>query len=373
MSKVVITGIGLVSAFGNCRECFWTGMSRDAAPFHAITRFAIDPMDQLYAAEVSNFDTPIPVKQTQLWTSTRSIQFAVGAVERALEDAGIVLDDSNRSEIGVVFGSTQSCLDIAVKLDVDSITRGPRTVNPMLFPHANPSAPSCRVSLHFGLKAFNAILSNGSTSGLDAIHYAVTAIRDGLAPVVLTGGVEELTRMTFLFHHAMEDLTPGGVVLGEGCGALVLEDERHARDRGANILAEVAGYGSSFWPDDASRAEAAEFAMRNALNSANLAPEEIDVVFASANGAVEGDRMEQRALDRILTGAVVVRPKARLGETHSAAGTLHSAACVEAMNRGALPVSPATPFTLRAGLINCFSTSLGTQINSSLVLRSYPS
>lgn len=386
MSKVVITGIGVVSALGNCKECFWKAMANGLAPFRRITRFETDPLTELYAAEVVDFETAVPVKPKQAWTSNRSIQFAISAAQQALADAGIVLDETARTNIGVVFGSTQSCLDLAVKLDVDGLTQGPRTVNPMLFPHVNPSAPSCRVSLHFGLQAFNTILCNGPTSGLDAIHYAADAIRNGFAPVVLAGGVEELTRMTFLFHQAMEGLAPfasdfapmagQGIVLGEGCAVLVLEDEEHARNRGANVLAEVTGYGSCFWPGEShaqNRGEAPEFAMRNAIQAAGLQPQEVDVVFASANGDAWGDRVEAGALQRTAPGAAVVAPKAWLGETHSAAGALHCAACVLAMDQGAIPANitlgSAQPASIRAALINCFSTSRGTQTNSSLILK----
>jgi 3-oxoacyl-(acyl-carrier-protein) synthase len=361
-------------------------MSNGLASFRRVTRFETDPLGEVYAAEVSDFENALPVKPKQAWTSNRSIQFAISAAGRALADAGIAVDDVSRKDIGVVFGSTQSCLDLAVKLDVDGLTQGPRTVNPTLFPHVNPSAPSCRVSLHFGLHAFNTILSNGPTSGLDAIHYASNAIRDGLAPIVLAGGVEELTRMTFLFHNAMEDLAllassfapfaEKGIILGEGCAVLVLEDEDHAHNRGANVLAEVGGYGSCFWPGEISadkNGESLEYTMRNAIQTDGLTQRDIDVVFASANGAAQKDLVEAGVLQRNFPAARVAAPKARLGETHSAAGALHAAACLLAMDRGELPagvlLESAQPAPIRAALINCFSTSLGTQTCSSLVLK----
>jgi 3-oxoacyl-[acyl-carrier-protein] synthase II len=233
MQKVVVTGIGVMSALGNCKECFWDSLLKDPAPFHRVTRFETAPFAELYAAEVNGFEPAFPVNPKHLWTGTRSIHFAIAAARQALADARIAVDDTNRSDIGVVFGSTQSCLDLAVKLDIDGIVRGPRTVSPLLFPHVNPSAPSCRVSLQLVLKAFNTILSNGPTSGLDAINYAADAIRDGHASVVLAGGLEELTRMTFLYHQSMETLASDpagyapfagkGIILGEGCAVLVLE------------------------------------------------------------------------------------------------------------------------------------------------------
>src|SRR5262249_15417429 len=158
-----------VSAFGASRKRFWDGLASGAAPFRRITRFETSPADCPYAAEASDFESPIPLKPKQPWTACRSFQFAISAAQEALQDAGLETDPGCPSDIGVVFGSTQCCLDMTIKLDLDAALRGPRTVDPLLFPDANPCAPSCRVSLQLGLNAFNTILSNGPTSSLDAI------------------------------------------------------------------------------------------------------------------------------------------------------------------------------------------------------------
>lgn len=395
MGKIVITGVGIVSALGASKQRFWEALLNGDAPFHPITGVDILPDSTPWGAAVENFEFPVPVKSRQPWTANRSIQFAIAAAQQALvdaglADAGLALNQSGSGEIGVVFGSTRSCLDLIVKLDQDGVQRGPRSVDPLLFPDANPAAPSCRVSLHLGLNAFNAILSNGPTAGLDAISYACHAIRDGLAPIVLAGGVEELTRHTFLFRESMEQLAaePGpcapfsgqGVVLGEGCAVLVLEDEQHARDRHAEILAEVSGFGTCFWPEPigTDRAwQAPEFAMRNALAEARVFPDQVDVVFASANGDTSGDALEARALQCVVPGVPMTAVKASLGETHSAAGCLHAVACVLAMQSQTIPPTRgsdnagnrAKAGPLNVGLVNCFSTSSSTQTYSSLVLR----
>jgi 3-oxoacyl-(acyl-carrier-protein) synthase len=384
MGQIVITGIGIVSALGTSRQRFWKGWLRGASPFREVTRFDSAPLARLYAAEVVEFEPPVPVKAKQPWTANRSTQFAVAAAREALEDAGLEPNGSNRSDIGVVLGSGLTCLDLEIKLDQDAVQRGPRTVDPMLFADGSPSAPSCRVSLQLGLNAFNAVLANGPTSGLDAIAYAAGVIREGLAPVVLAGGVEELTRATFLFHESMERLAQEpvscppfsgkGVLLGEGCAVLVLEDEEYARRRGAPILAKVAGYGTCFWPEDPASDQAWQApaaAIRNALDSADVLPNEIDCVFASANGDPDGDRREARALRQVAPAAPVSPVKAAQGEAHSAAGALQTAACVLAMKEQAVPGLLGRPKAgpVRVGLINSFSTSTSTQASSSLVLK----
>jgi 3-oxoacyl-[acyl-carrier-protein] synthase II len=284
----------------------------------------------------------------------------------------------------VVFGSSLSCLELEMKVDQGSIQNGPRTVDPMIFPDGSPGSPSCRVSLQLGLSAVNATLANGPTSGLDAISYAAGAIREGLAPVMLAGGVEELTRTTFLFHESMERLagepvscppfSGKGVVLGEGCAVLVLEDEEHARARRAPILGEVGGYGTCLWPEDIRSDQswqAPAAAIRFALAAADIMPDEIDCVFASANGDPDGDRRETRALHEVVPAAPVIPVKAGLGETHSASGALQAAVCVLAMREQTIPglQGKASPGPVRVGLINSFSTSTSTQNCSSLVLK----
>jgi 3-oxoacyl-(acyl-carrier-protein) synthase len=386
-----------VSALGASKRRFWEGLIEGTAPFRPVTRFDTSPRARLYAAEVEGFEPPVPVKAKQPWTANRSIQFAIAAAREALGDAGLALTDQNRSRIGVVFGSTRSCLDLTIKLDLDGILRGPRAADPMLFPDANPCAPSCRVSLQLGLRGFNATLSNGSTSGLDAIEYAANAIREGLAPVALAGGIEELTRATFLFHQAMERLAEEpvpyapfsgrGSLPGEGCAVLVLEDEEHARRRNASVLAEVSGYGTCYWPEGLRGDPAGvplETATRNALLAARLQPEQVDVVFAGANGDPWGDRLEARALAAVTPTAAVTPVKAALGETYSAGGALQAAACVLAMQERLVPavagmdgarslvpglLAGPKPGPVRAALINSFSTSDSTHISSALALK----
>jgi 3-oxoacyl-[acyl-carrier-protein] synthase II len=384
MGKVVITGIGIVSALGTSRQGFWEAWLGGASTFRQVTRFESAPLARLYAAEVVDFTPPFPFKVKQPWTGVRSIQFAMAAAAEALADAGLELNDANCSCIGVVFGSSLSCLDLEMKVDQGSVQHGPRTVDPMMFPDGSPGSPSCRVSLQLGLRALNATLANGPTSGLDAISYAAGAIREGLAPVVLAGGLEELTRTTFLFHESMERLAEEpvscppfsgkGVVLGEGCAVLVLEDEEHARDRRAPVLAEVGGYGTCLWPEDirSDRAwHAPAAAIRYALAGADITPDEIDCVFASANGDPDGDRREARALHEVGSEAPVIPVKAALGETHSASGALQAAVCVLAMREQTIPglQETASPRPVRVGLINSFSTSTSTQNCSSLVLK----
>jgi 3-oxoacyl-(acyl-carrier-protein) synthase len=226
----------------------------------------------------------------------------------------------------------------------------------MAFPDTGVSAPSCRVSIELGLRAFNTTLSNGQTSGLDAIAYAASFIRKGRASVVLVGGVEELCQETFFGHHRLgllatpcngtaESCRPfdrqrNGLVLGEGSAVLALEGFEHARSRGAKMLAEFRGYGSAFHPDGFDvRGEDAAQAMQNALHHAAIDKKAIGAIFANANSSRAADRMESAVLARVFRDdqPAVTAIKSMVGESYSAAGAMQAAAAVLALQHRMVP------------------------------------
>jgi 3-oxoacyl-(acyl-carrier-protein) synthase len=392
MARIVITGLGIVSALGADRESFWNGLTCGESCFSPIDRFPTEPYGARWAASIREFTPFQTPKAKQPWTNDRASQFALLAARQALADAAIEIDETNRDAIGVVLGSTLACLDFVRALDRQSAN--PKGIDPLLFPDSAPSAPSCRISLQLGPQCFNSILSNGASSGLDAIGYASLAIQLGRAKIVLAGGVEELTRETFIYYAAMGDLADGaacrpfgrdrsGALLGEGCAILVLEEFEHARARHAPILAEVAGYGTSCWPGDGSRtarpsAEGTRAAIDSALDAASLSPKEVECIFAHANGSIAGDAVESKAIDSIYgasdAGASdappVVAIKSVLGEMTSASGAMAAAACALALNRAAHRLAGQTlPRPLKNGLVNTLSTTPGCGTSSSLVLR----
>jgi 3-oxoacyl-(acyl-carrier-protein) synthase len=233
MARIVITGLGVVSSVGCNPQDFWNALNRGSSCFSDIEGFSTEPYGPHRAATVREFIPFQPPKAKQPWTRDRAIQFALVAARQALADAGITVEEANRSQIGVVLGSTHACLDLLRELDGQSAN--PKGIDPMLFPDSAPSAPSCRISLQLGPASFNFILSNGASSGLDALHYGALAIQLGRASIVLAGGVEELTRETFIYYAAMGDLAGKGpclpfgrrrtgTLLGEGSAVLVLEE-----------------------------------------------------------------------------------------------------------------------------------------------------
>src|SRR5215471_14985980 len=196
--RVVITGIGAVTPVGIGARAFWEGLTRGVCGVREITRFDASAFKSRKAAEVRTLDgLKFPGREKQ-WNGSRSVTFAVAAAALALEDAGIQLNDTELADGGVVFGATLACLNLMARFDQQSLRQGPRSCDPGMFPDTGFSAPACRISILLGIRGFNATLSNGETSGIDAINYGVKFIRSRRAKIVLAGGVEELCFENFL-------------------------------------------------------------------------------------------------------------------------------------------------------------------------------
>jgi 3-oxoacyl-[acyl-carrier-protein] synthase II len=357
--RVVITGIGVVSPMGIGAEAFWDGLSRGVSGIDDISRFDTMSFRSKRAAIVQDFECGKMLGRKECWSGSRSVSFALAAAKSALDHAGIEITSENQSSIGVSLGTTLACLNLMAKLDQQALREGPRTTDPALFPDTGVSAPACRISIMFGMRAFNVTLSNGATSGLDAIHYGVDAVRKGYAHTVLAGGMEEICKESFIGVYAQGLLSPGeigeeemcrpfdrrrsGTILGEGCAIVVLEDLEHARARGAHIWAEVIGYGTAFDPTASlsdGGGEAGCRAMRLALKDSAVMPDQVDLVFSNANSGRIGDIAESDALRCVFgqsSNLFVTATKSMLGESYSASGALQIAACAMAMEHGIIP------------------------------------
>lgn len=360
--RVVITGLGIVSPAGIGKQAFWDGLMEGKSGIEPISLFDVSGFRSRHAGEVRDLSAVSLPGRKEQWTVSRSITMAASAATLALEDAGIQVTDQNRHDIGVVYGATLACLNVMARFDQQSMREGPRLCDPGMFPDTGVGAPACRVSILLGARAFNATLSNGATSSLDALRYGVHFIRMGRAHTVLAGGVEELCLETYLGYYSRKalsgsrnggggegsrpfDRTRNGIVPGEGSAVLVLEDYDHARQRGAAILAEVRGYGAAFDPHAGSDYDkegcGAMAAMRSALREAEMTPGGIDLIAASANSSSAGDRMEARAIAHVFGDRAACPPvtalKSMLGESYSAAGAFQAAAAALAIQRGGVP------------------------------------
>jgi 3-oxoacyl-[acyl-carrier-protein] synthase II len=278
----------------------------------------------------------------------------------ALNDAKIEVTENNSHSIGVAVGTTFGSLHSISQFDRVGITEGPKSVNPSHFPNTVLNSPASQVSIRYKIKGFNTTVSTGFCSGLDAVSYAVDLIALGRADMVLAGGVEELCEETFFGFHSLGclsgadgsvpvsrpfDAERNGIVLSEGAALLILEAERHALNRGANIMAVVKGCGSAFDPEAdrkfSHEGKGLKKAIRLALEDAALTPEDIGYIAACANSTKGLDRMETRVIKEVFGPRAFDIPvsavKSMVGESFSASGALSLAAAVVAISRGFIP------------------------------------
>ena len=358
--RIVITGIGVLSPIGTGREVFWEGLARGSSGTRPITLFDTTPFRVRQAGEIADFDPLALLGKKGLRDLDRSTRLVCSAARLAIDDSRLEISEATTRDIGIAVGTTFGSLHSISQFDRSGLIEGPRLVNPSHFPNTVINSPASQVSIRFNVKGFNATLSTGFCASLDALSYAADFIRLGRASAVLAGGVEELCEETFLAFHSLGylsgmngsdpvcrpfDAGRDGTVLAEGAAMLVLEEEEHARKRGADILGVVLGSGNAFDPEADSSFERAgrglKTAITLALEDARVKPEDVGYVCACSNGMPGLGRMETRVLGEVFGSRASRVPvssiKSMIGETFSASGALAAAAAVGALRQGTLP------------------------------------
>jgi 3-oxoacyl-[acyl-carrier-protein] synthase II len=358
--RIVITGIGVLSPVGTGREEFWEGLARGSSGTRPITLFDTAPFRVRQAGELAEFDPLALLGKKGLRDLDRSTRLICSAARLAIDDSRLEISEATTRDIGIAVGTTFGSLHSISQFDRSGLIEGPRMVNPSHFPNTVLNSPASQVSIRFNVKGFNTTLSTGFCAGLDALSYASDFIRLGRASAVLAGGVEELCEETFMAFHTLGylsgmngsepvsrpfDAGRDGTVLAEGAAILILEEEEHARKRGADILGVVLGSGNSFDPEADSSFDRAgqglKTAIMLALEDARVKPEDVGYVCACANGTPGLGRMETRVLGEVFGSRAARVPvssiKSMIGETFSASGALAAAAAVGALRQGVLP------------------------------------
>lgn len=358
--KVVISGIGIISAVGTGKDHYWDALFHGKSGFRPISLFDASPMHISMAGEITDFD-PVPILGKKgLRELDRSTRLISAAATMALDDSQLEINDDNADSIGVSIGTTFGSLHSISQFDRAGLLEGPRFVNPSHFPNTVINSPASRVSIRFRLKGFNTTISTGFCAGIDAVSYASDFIRLDRAHVVIAGGVEELCEETLtgfarLGYLSRADTlgTPccpfdkrrNGTILSEGAGVIVLEDEGHAVKRGSPIHAQILGYGNAFDPSLDRHFNGSGTGLKksimNALSEASLTPGDIHYIVASANSTRGLDRMETAAIKDVFGELAYSTPvsaiKSMVGETYSASGILSLIAGVGAILHGKIP------------------------------------
>ena len=357
-TRVVVTGMGAITPIGNDVESFWQGLKDKTVGIGPITYFDTTDYKCKLAAEVKGFDPKQYMDAKAARRMEAFSQFAVAASKEALEQSGIDMEKEDPYRVGVCVGSGIGSLQ-AMEKDVKKLNeKGPSRVNPLLVPLMISIMAAGNVAIQFGLKGkcFNVVTA--CATGTHSIGEAFRSIQYGEADVMVAGGAEAsitpigiagFTSLTAL--NTTEDASRAsipfdedrnGFVMGEGAGVVVLESLEHAKARGANILAEVVGYGATcdafHITSPAEDGSGAARAMENAMKDAGMAAEDIDYVNAHGTSTHHNDLFETKAI-RLALGdhaekVKINSTKSMIGHLLGAAGGVEFITCVKSIQDG---------------------------------------
>ena len=357
--RVVITGAGLLSPAGNTLESYWQGLTCGESAIREVTLFDTGDMPTRVGGEVDQDALKAEVKATTLERTDRTVLLGIVAAGRALEDAGIPGETAAGTPVGVLVGSGLGPCFHAEEGYAAFTRRGWVGVRPATIPRLMYNVVASQITIRYGLTGGHHVVAAACTSGSLAQAEAFRAIRDGAEDVVLTGGCD--SPMTPSIYGAWMNLKVlsknpdprracrpfdrqrDGMVLGEGAAMFVFEEAGRALARGARVYGEVIGCGASSDATHVTRpsAEGQALAVRRALDSAGIAPEDVDYVNAHGTATMVNDPTETEAMQRALGDEArripISATKSVIGHPIGASGALETAAVLLAMQHQTLP------------------------------------
>jgi 3-oxoacyl-[acyl-carrier-protein] synthase II len=370
LRRVVVTGLGAVTPIGNDVEDYWEGLCSGRNGVAGITLFDASRHACRFAAEVKNFNPTgwLEPKEAKRWD--RFCQFGVVAAKQAIGHAGLVIDGANAHRVGVSIGSGVGGLLMMETQAHVLADRGPDRVSPFCVPMMIPNMATGLAAIALGAKGPSSAVATACAAGSNAIGDAFRLIQLGLADAMVCGGAESaitpLGVAGFASAKALSfrnddpatasrpfDLERDGFVIGEGAGVLILESLSHAQQRGASVLAEIVGYGTTCdahhitapSPGGVGGAEA----MRLALADARLPPEAVDYVNAHGTSTQANDSNETAAIKACLGEQAYRTPvsstKSMTGHLLGGSGGIEAVAAVLAIGHNVVPptINYATP------------------------------
>jgi 3-oxoacyl-[acyl-carrier-protein] synthase II len=362
--RVVVTGMGAVTALGNDVGSTWEGLVAGRSGIRTIEAFDPSRLTSRVAAEVRDFDASGVLDRKDMRRTDRYIQFGLVAARQALDDAGLPerFEGDLAERTGVILGTGLGGVGTLIDGISTNALRGPDRISPFLIPMGIPNVGAGQVAINFGMTGPNFATVSACATGGHAIGEASEIIRRSDADIMVAGGTEagifEALVGGFASMRALStrnddpegasrpfDAGRDGFVCGEGAGVLILEALEHAEARGATVYAELVGYGATA---DASHITlpapggiGAVRAARRAIEKAGLTPGEIDHVTAHATSTPEGDKAGLQAIRTIFgdgAGRVAVTAnKSMLGHTLGAAGAIEAIATIMAIREGCVP------------------------------------
>ena len=359
--RVVVTGLGLICGVGNTSAEVWKSIVEGRSGVGKITHFDVTGHACQIAAEVKNFDPLNFIEKKEVKKMGRFIHLAMAAADEAMKMSGLKVTPENAERVGVHIGSGVGGFDVIEREHEALMKGGPRKISPFFIPAAIVNLAAGHVSIRYGAKGPNEATATACTTSAHAIGDAYKIIQRCDADVMIAGGSEAaITPMGVGGFAAMRalstrndepekasrpwDAARDGFVIGEGAGILVLEELDYARKRGANILAEIIGYGMSadayHITQPAEEGEGGFRVMTNALRDAKISPNDIDYVNAHGTSTPIGDVLETKAIKRTFGDhphLAVSSTKSMTGHLLGGAGGLEAGITILALRDQVLP------------------------------------
>jgi 3-oxoacyl-[acyl-carrier-protein] synthase II len=358
--RVAITGVGVVSPLGNDAKSTWEAAVAGRSGIDEIQAFDTDGFDVRIAGEVKDFETSGLASPKEVKRLDRNVLFALGAAKEALSDAGV--NGFNPERVGIVVGCCIGGFNELMRQHEILRDRGPDRVSPNFLPNILVDSPSGQIALELGIRGPNYAVVSACATGSHAIGEASELIQHGHADSVLAGGTEGCIHPLILAGFSnMRGLAQGngdptkasrpfdakreGFVMAEGAGVVMLEELESAQKRGAKVYAEVLSYGAS---NDAYHMAAPDpdsvgvvEMMRNALDRAGIAPDQVDYINAHGTSTPLGDLAETKAIKEVFGDhayeLAVSSTKSMMGHTFGAAGAIEAIMCALAVHHGVIP------------------------------------
>lgn len=359
--RVVITGVGAVTPLGNDAQTLWDGVVQGKSGIDYITKVDKEAFPVHVAAEVKDFDPLHFMDKKEKRKMDHFTQYAVAASKMAVEDAKLDINDENRDRVGVWIGCGIGGMEVYEQQVRRFIDKGYRKVSPFFVPMLIPDMAAGQVSIQLGAKGINSCTVTACASGTNSIGDAYKAVERGDVDYIIAGGTESpITNMAFAGFSSMKALSLNddpntasrpfdenrdGFVMGEGAGVLVMETLESALERGADIYAEIVGYGSTgdayHITAPAEDGEGAARAMQQALDDAGCELSDVDYINAHGTSTEMNDKIESSAIKEIFGDhaydLAVSSTKSMTGHLLGAAGGVEGVISVKAIAEGVLP------------------------------------
>jgi 3-oxoacyl-[acyl-carrier-protein] synthase II len=362
--RVVITGLGCISPVGNTVNETWQALLAGKSGAAPITHFDASAHKTKFAAEVKGFDGVAMFGPREARKMDRFTQLALAATLEALGQAGLAIDEANRDRVGVLIGTGIGGISTLLEQVEVMRERGPERVSPFLIPMMIADGAAGMIAIRLGARGPNMAITTACATGTNTIGEASEMIRRGAADVMLVGGSESaITAVSMAGMNVMTALSTrndaperasrpfdkdrDGFLMGEGAGVVVLESLEHARARGAKVLCEFSGYGTS---DDAHHISApaengagAAISMRLALEDAGLHVAEIGYINAHGTSTQLNDKSETAAIKTVFGEQAYNIPisstKSMTGHLLGASGSVEAVVCARVFEHNILPAT----------------------------------